>query len=96
MTSIDQNLSSQAATNNNNEQLELTYLNTVWCAVGIGTLGGLVATIYYFVLENCLELVWETNREFWLPLFPTWLPEWNYTWIVASIGGLFVGIALYL
>ena len=78
------------------EKSELTYLQTVLYSIVIGTIGGLVATAYYFVLENCLELVWETGKEFWLPLFPAWLPAWNYTWIIASIGGLLVGIALYL
>ncbi|MEL6438202.1 MAG: chloride channel protein [Cyanobacteria bacterium J06621_8] len=74
---------------------ELTYIQTVFAAVGIGTVGGLVATIYYFVLENLLEFIWSNGKEFWLPLFPAWLPAWNYTWIVATIGGLLVGLCLY-
>ena len=77
------------------ESKELTYLQTVGYAVAIGTAGGLVATIYYFVLENLLDVVWETGKEFWVPLFPVWLPAWNYTWIIATIGGLGVGLCLY-
>lgn len=77
------------------EKLELTYFQTVQYGIVIGTVGGLVATIYYFVLENLLDIVWEGGRDFWLPLFPSWLPAWNYTWIIATIGGLLVGLCLY-
>ncbi|ELS01400.1 chloride channel protein EriC [Xenococcus sp. PCC 7305] len=74
---------------------DLTYFQTILYGILIGTIGGLVATIYYFVLENLLDIVWEEGKEFWLPLFPTWLPAWNYTWIIATIGGLLVGLCLY-
>ena len=74
---------------------ELTYLQTILCAMAIGTVGGLVATAYYFVLEHFLELVWDTGQEFFEPYLPYWLPPWNYTWIIATIGGLLVGLSLY-
>lgn len=93
MTTIDRERT--LASSSNDTKPELTYLQTVFFAVVIGTVGGLVATIYYFVLENLLEIVWEEGREFWLPLFPSWLPLWNYTWIIATIGGLLVGLCLY-
>lgn len=74
---------------------ELSYFQTVGCAMAIGMVGGLSATVYYFILEHCLEWIWESNRELWTAFFPEWLPEWNYTWIVASLGGLLVGLCLY-
>ncbi len=74
---------------------ELSYFATICCAAIVGTIGGVVATTYYFVLEELMKLVWETGKSYWLPLFPTWLPDWNYTLIVASIGGLCVGLCLY-
>ena len=77
------------------EKPDLTYFQTVLYGMVIGTIGGLVATIYYFVLENLLDIVWQEGQEFWLPLFPTWLPAWNYTWIIATLGGLLVGLCLY-
>lgn len=58
-------------------------------------MGGLVATAYYFVLENCLEVVWEVGKPYITSFFPAWLPAWNYTWMVATIGGLGVGLCLY-
>ena len=74
---------------------DLTYFKTVVYGMAIGTVGGLVATIYYFILENLLDIVWQEGKEFWLLLFPSWLPAWNYTWIIATIGGLLVGLCLY-
>jgi H+/Cl- antiporter ClcA len=74
---------------------ELSYFAIICCAAIVGTIGGVVATTYYFVLEELMKLVWETGKSYWLPLFPTWLPDWNYTLIVASLGGLCVGLCLY-
>ncbi|NEQ67256.1 MAG: chloride channel protein [Symploca sp. SIO1B1] len=74
---------------------ELTYFRTLLYAGIVGIAGGLVATVYYFVLEQLLELVWEVGRESVLRWFPVWLPHWNYTWIIATIGGLGVGLCLY-
>ncbi|MDB9528165.1 chloride channel protein [Oscillatoria sp. CS-180] len=74
---------------------ELSYLRTLLYAGTVGVAGGIVATLYYFVLENLLEFVWETGRETALGWFPAWLPHWHYTWMVATIGGLGVGLCLY-
>lgn len=74
---------------------ELSYFRTLLYAGLVGIVGGLVATLYYFVLEQLLELVWETGRESVLHYFPAWLPHWHYTWIVATIGGFGVGLCLY-
>ncbi|MEL6159959.1 MAG: chloride channel protein [Cyanobacteria bacterium J06554_11] len=74
---------------------ELTYSRTLIYAGLVGAAGGIVATVYYFVLENLLELVWETGRESILQWFPAWLPHWHYTWMVPTIGGLGVGLCLY-
>ncbi|NET10421.1 MAG: chloride channel protein [Merismopedia sp. SIO2A8] len=73
----------------------LSYWKTLLCAAVVGIIGGLVATAYYFVLEIFLELVWEAGKTSITALFPTWLPAWHYTWIVATIGGLGVGLCLY-
>ena len=75
---------------------ELTYFRTLLYAAIVGAAGGMVATVYYFVLEFLLELVWETGRASIVPWFPAWLPHWHYTWIVATIGGFGVGLCLYL
>ncbi|MGK7889580.1 MAG: chloride channel protein [Leptolyngbyaceae cyanobacterium] len=61
----------------------------------VGVVGGIVATVYYFVLEHCMEWVWHEGRTHLTSLFPAWLPEWHYTWIVATVGGLGVGLCLY-
>ena len=74
---------------------ELTYLRTLIYAGIVGAAGGVVATLYYFVLEQLLELVWESGRETIVGFFPAWLPHWHYTWIIATIGGLGVGLCLY-
>jgi len=77
------------------EPQELPYLRTLLYASIVGIAGGLVATVYYFVLEHLLEWVWESGRESIVLLFPAWLPHWHYTWIVATLGGLGVGLCLY-
>ena len=74
---------------------ELTYFRTLLYAGIVGAAGGIVATVYYFVLEQLLELVWESGRESVVSWFPVWLPHWHYTWIVATLGGLGVGLCLY-
>ncbi|NEQ55338.1 MAG: chloride channel protein, partial [Leptolyngbya sp. SIO3F4] len=74
---------------------DLTYFRTLLYAAIVGAAGGIVATIYYFVLEQMLELVWDSGREFILGWFPAWLPHWHYTWIVATVGGLGVGLCLH-
>ena len=74
---------------------ELTYFRTLIYAAIVGAAGGLVATVYYFVLEQLLEVVWESGRESILGWFPAWLPHWHYTWIVATLGGLGVGLCLH-
>lgn len=74
---------------------ELSYFRTLLYAGIVGAAGGLVATAYYFVLEQLLELVWDSGREFILGFFPVWLPHWHYTWMVATLGGLGVGLCLH-
>ena len=87
---------------NKNDNLEstigerqLTYSKLIFCAVIIGISGGLVATIYYFVLETMMHGMWHTLPEIVKPLFPSWLSTNNYVWIATTIGGFFVGLALY-
>ena len=74
---------------------QLTYFRTLLYAAVVGAAGGLVATVYYFVLEQLLEVVWDSGREFIVSWFPVWLPHWHYTWIVATLGGLGVGLCLH-
>lgn len=85
--------------NNNLESIngdrQLSYSKLIFCAVIIGISGGLVATIYYFVLETMMHGMWHTLPEIVKPLFPSWLSTNNYVWIATTIGGFFVGLALY-
>ena len=73
----------------------LQYFETILCATLIGIVGGLVASVYYFVLEGFLHGVWDVLPEFLEPYFPSWLPSWHYLWIATTMGGLFVGLSLY-
>lgn len=75
---------------------QLGYFKTVLCAAAIGTTGGLVASVYYYVLEEFMETVWHVGPDFLMPYFPSWLPSWNYLWIVTTIGGFLLGLTLYL
>ncbi|MGB7521221.1 MAG: chloride channel protein, partial [Spirulinaceae cyanobacterium] len=78
-----------------NEEGKPSYWQTIVGASLIGIAGGLVATSYYFVLEKLLHFFWHTFPEFLNPYFPSWLPAWNYVWIVTTIGGFFVGLSLH-
>ncbi|MGB3669608.1 MAG: chloride channel protein [Phormidesmis sp.] len=74
----------------------LTYPQLVLCSAAIGIVGGLVATVYYFVLEAMMHGVWHTLPDWVNPYFPSWLATHNYVWIATTIGGLCVGIILYV
>lgn len=74
---------------------QLTYSQLILCAVVIGISGGMIATIYYYVLEGMMHGMWHTIPEIVKPYFPGWLPTSNYVWIATTVGGLFVGLALY-
>ena len=74
---------------------QLTYTQLMMCAALIGVVGGLVATVYYLVLEGLMHGVWHSLPERVTPYFPSWLPESNYVWIATTTGGLCVGIVLY-
>lgn len=77
-------------------QRELDYTQTIVCAAAIGIIGGIVATAYYFTLENFMHLVWHTLPNLLKPYFSTNFPASNYIWIAATIGGLLVGLTLYI
>ncbi|MEM9090354.1 MAG: chloride channel protein [Cyanobacteria bacterium P01_F01_bin.53] len=77
------------------EEHLLTYPQLVLCAVVIGIVGGLVATVYYFVLETMMHGMWHTLPDWITPHFPSWLPTTNYVWIATTIGGFCVGLVLY-
>ena len=97
-------MSSNASTQNmatevltaNREIHDLTYQQMILCSAVIGIAGGLVATVYYYVLEACQHLVWHTVPDFLEPYFPSVLPAWNYVWIATTIGGFLVGLTLVL
>lgn len=74
---------------------QLTYSQLYLCAVVIGIFGGMVATVYYFVLETMMHGMWHTLPEIIEPYFPSWLGVSNYVWIATTVGGLCVGLALY-
>ena len=97
MTSSD--LANENQPSANTEELselrQLTYPQMVLCASAIGVCGGLVATLYYFVLEAMMHGVWHTLPEQIEPYFPSWLSTNNYVWIATTIGGFCVGLVLY-
>ncbi|HEY9895776.1 MAG TPA: chloride channel protein [Candidatus Sericytochromatia bacterium] len=74
---------------------ELDYQQLILCAALIGIAGGLVATVYYDVLEACLHTTWHTLPELITPYFPANIPAWNYVWIATTIGGFCVGLTLH-
>ncbi len=80
---------------NTEDKRQLTYVQMMTCAALIGIVGGLVATLYYFVLESLMHGVWHTIPEWVNPHFPSWLPTSNYVWIATTIGGFCVGLVLY-
>ncbi len=79
----------------NLDKRSLTYHQIILCSVVIGIVGGLVATIYYFVLEGMMHGVWHTVPNFLQPYFPSWFPAKNYVLIATTIGGFCVGLVLY-
>ncbi len=91
------NVISKAAPHGNSPDgwRQLTYFQLVLCAVVIGIFGGLVATLYYFVLESLMHGVWHTLPDLIEPYFPSWLSAANYVWIATTVGGFCVGIVLY-
>lgn len=95
-TSADSAPIAQAVSSQNPEQRELDYIQTILCAAAIGILGGIVATVYYFLLENSMHLVWHRLPDTLEPYFSPRFPVSNYVWITATIGGLLVGLTLYL
>ncbi|MEL7419619.1 MAG: chloride channel protein [Cyanobacteria bacterium J06555_3] len=87
-----------SGTNSNSDSAglnQLNYFQLYLCAVVIGIFGGMVATAYYFVLEAMMHGMWHSLPEILKPLFPSWLPTNNYVWIATTVGGFFVGLALY-
>ncbi len=78
---------------------DLKYTQTILCAAAIGIIGGLVATAYYYLLENLTHIVWHTFPEM-LQFSGNFLTSsfitHNYVWIATTIGGLLVGLSLYL
>lgn len=74
----------------------LDYSQTILCAAAIGIIGGIVATAYYFLLESAMHLVWHTIPAVLYPYFSQTFPASNYVWIAATVGGLLVGLTLYL
>ncbi len=79
----------------NLDRRSLTYNQLILCSMIIGIVGGLVATIYYFVLEGMMHGVWHTIPNLVTPYFPSWLPAKNYLLIATTVGGFCVGLVLY-
>ncbi len=74
----------------------LTYYRLILLAVLIGTAGGFVATAYYFVLEAMMHGVWHTLPDLLSSTLPSWIPPQNYVWMITTVGGLCVGVILYV
>ena len=119
-TSAETNNSGFEATQvNSNSPRNPNFEETIMWAAVVGLVGGLITTVYYYVLEACLRLVWNTlpgwfatflesealsrlagNHEelyniFIEPYFPGGIPSSIYLWIVATVGGFCVGLALH-
>ena len=94
-TKITLDIASELEIDANNDKRLLTYHQLIICSVIIGIAGGLVATLYYFVLEGMMHGVWHTIPNLVEPYFPSWLPTKNYVLIATTIGGFFVGLVLY-
>ena len=94
-TEINPSITSDSQIDNINDKRSLTYNQLILCSVIIGIAGGLVATIYYFVLEGMMHGVWHTIPQIVEPYFPSWLPTKNYVLIATTVGGFFVGLVLY-
>lgn len=77
------------------ESQELDYSQTIFYAAAIGLIGGLVATAYYFLLENSMHLVWHSIPDLISHYFSSSFLTSNYVWITSTIGGLLVGLTLY-
>lgn len=72
----------------------LTYAQIILSAAVIGIAGGLVATVYYYLLESSMHLVWHTLPPLTSQFSGDFLTK-NYVWIAATIGGFLVGLSLY-
>mgnify|MGYP001791154918 FL=1 len=95
-TQIDSTLPAHQITEETNPPRQLTYLQLILCAGAIGLVGGLVATLYYFVLETMMHGVWHTARTAIETYFPSWLPTSHYVWMATTFGGLCVGLIIYV
>ena len=94
-TQVDKDILLEKIADINLDKRSLTYHQIILCSVVIGIVGGLVATIYYFVLEGMMHGVWHTVPNFLEPYFPSWFPAKNYVLIATTIGGFCVGLVLY-
>lgn len=74
---------------------DLTYAQIIFWAAAIGVIGGLIATAYYYLLENSMHLVWHQLPELLQTRVPGEFLSQNYVWIAATIGGLLVGLSLH-
>ena len=93
------NTSDQTQTKIDPVVANLNYAQTILCAAAIGIVGGLVATVYYYLLENLTHIVWHTFPEmlqFSGDFLASSFLTHNYVWIATTIGGLLVGLSLYL
>lgn len=88
-------LEPQTTASETTQPRQLTYIQLILCAGAIGLVGGLVATLYYFVLETMMHGVWHTARDSVEPYFPSWLPTDSYIWIATTVGGFCVGLIIY-
>ncbi|MBW4656278.1 MAG: chloride channel protein [Kaiparowitsia implicata GSE-PSE-MK54-09C] len=77
-------------------QLDITYAYIILWAGAIGIVGGIVATAYYTLIEASMHLVWHTLPELLDPYFTSRFSAANYVWIATTLGGLLVGLTLYL
>lgn len=94
-TSSTENSSSSQQADVSQPSGQLSYTQLMIYAALIGVVGGLVATLYYFVLEGMMHGVWHSLRDRITVYFPSWLPAGNYVWLATTCGGFCVGTILY-
>lgn len=71
---------------------QISYPQLILYAAGVGIVVGFLATAYYFTLKFGLKLIWHT-----LPSYveSTGMTFRSYVWILTTIGGFLVGLAVH-
>lgn len=72
------------------------YRELIFWAALIGTLGGLLALAYFYLMQGGIYLVWQVLKPLVTSLLPASVAPWLSVLLVTTLGGLCVGLALKL